>query len=280
MVLGEGKPRRRWPTLEILAMEFSTAYRFPIPEVLIFLYVFFPLFFSHVARAIPVSTEEASLLLVISLSQGVMGLITLILILRNVAYGLANEIKKGLMQTYLTYPVGRGRLLLVKLISGILVPIGFVATSVLVFTAINFPELALKYPHVLVVGLASSLGEILLLGSIMFLSAIIIKRGGTSLAVGIALMFILQIADLALSITASITGWEGLWHIRYLLGPSLAFLTYYQAPGAQAGVVVSDGETFVPEFWECMGYLVGHYALIIAICLASLIYFMRRFEPT
>ena len=121
---------RRWPTLEILAMDLKEAYRFPIPEVLAFLYAFFPLIFSPVAYAVTgLEAEEARLLIVMSLSSSMISFITIILILKNISYGLANEIRKGLVQTYLTYPIGRGKFLLVKLISGVLIPLSLIHIS-------------------------------------------------------------------------------------------------------------------------------------------------------
>ncbi len=267
---------RRWPTLEILAMDLKEAYRFPIPEVLAFLYAFFPLIFSPVAYAVTgLEAEEARLLIVMSLSSGMISFITIILILKNISYGLANEIRKGLVQTYLTYPVGRGRFFLAKLTSGILIPVAYVVMSICVFTGLLFPDLALEHLDVFLLGLLAFVADILLPASLMFLAAIVVRRGGASLAIGIALLFAVNVISSILLMIGNITGWEGVRHVYYTLEPLVALMRHYSLSvgGAPLG---PGGEA--PTMWECMAYLSGNYAIAIAFYTAALIYFLRRFE--
>ena len=213
--------------------------------------------------------EEARLLMSMNFASGLMGFITFIIVLKNIAYGLANEIRKGLLQTYLTYPIGRGRLLLVKVISGILVPVAFVVLSIAVSTAITFPELAAEHPEVLLAGS-------LLPAALMLLVAIVVKRGGTSLAIGIAIVFALQIANSLLMMTASLTGWESAWRAYYVLSPFSAYLAHYSVPGG----FTLPGKSLKLELWECHAYLASHYAIIVALYALAFAYFLRRFEPT
>jgi len=271
--------RKGSPMLEILAIDLAGAYKAPIPEALAFLYAFFPLLFSFAAFmtfAMHTISDEARLLTVMSLSQRVLSLITIGLILKNVSYGLANELRKGLIQTYMTYPIGRGRLLFVKLLTGVLVPIGYVAFSVLLFTAINMPDLAAEHPHVLALGLLAMVGELLFMASLLFITAIMVKRGGISLAAGIALIFIIQIISAFLLIGAALTRDVAYLHAMYVLDPFAALLDHYQ--GGRALPWATD--TWRPAFWDCVGYLIAHYAILIAIFTAAFVYFIRRFEPT
>jgi len=268
--------RRGWPTLELLALDLKEAWRFPIPELLAFLYVFFPLLFAPTVRAAMITGPEARLLMGMNMASGLMSFITFIIILKNIAYGLANEIRKGLLQTYLTYPIGRGRLLLVKVVSGILVPVAFVVLSVAVSTSITFPELAAEHPEVLLAGLACLLAGSLLPAALMLLVAIVVRRGGTSLAIGIAIVFALQVVSSLLMMTAALTGWESAWHAYYVLNPFSAYLAYYSVPGGPTLL----GEGLKLELWECHAYLAGHYAIIVALYALAFAYFLRRFEPT
>ncbi|OYT53012.1 hypothetical protein B6U66_00230 [Candidatus Bathyarchaeota archaeon ex4484_135] len=268
---------RRWPTLEILAMDLKEAYRFPIPEILAFLYAFFPLIFSPVAyAAMGLEAEEARLLIIMSLSSSMISFITIILILKNISYGLANEIRKGLVQTYLTYPVGRASFFLVKLISGVLIPIAYIVLSICVFTGLLFPDLALKHLDVFLLGLLAFVADVLLPASLMFLAAIAVRRGGASLAIGIALLFAVNVISSILLMIGNITGWEGVRHVYYTLNPLAALMRHYSL--AIGGTPLGPGGG-APTMWECVAYLSGNYAIAIAFYVAALIYFLRRFEP-
>ena len=270
------KRKKGMPMLELLAMDIAGAYRPPIPEVLAFLYAFFPLLFSFSASvASGILADEERLLLVMNLSQSVLGLITIGLILKNVSYGLANELRKGLIQTYMTYPIGRGRLLFVKLLTGVLVPVGYVVFSVLLFTAINMPDLAAEYPHVLALGLLAMVGELLFMASYLFITAIMVRRGGISLVAGIALIFIVQIIKTVLLMGAALTGDVAYLHAMYVLDPFAALLEHYRG----ASIPPWIKSTWRPGFWDCVGYLSIHYAILIAIFTATFVYFIRRFEP-
>ncbi|RLI07611.1 hypothetical protein DRO32_03600 [Candidatus Bathyarchaeota archaeon] len=266
---------RRWPALEILAIDLKEAYRFPIPELLAFLYAFFPLTFSPMVLTLTAGLEEARLLLIMSLSSGMVSFITIVLILKNISYGLANEVRKGLIQTYLTYPVRREALFLVKLVSGILIPAAYVALSIGVFTALNFPDLALKHLDVLIVGLLALLADVLLPASLMLLAAVVVRRGGASLAIGIALWFALGVVSSMLLVIGNLTGWENVVHAYYLLSPLEALLVHYGAIGL--GPIMPGGGK--PELWHCHAYLIGNYAIALAFYSLALIYFVRRFEP-
>ena len=267
---------RSWPFLELLAMELKGTWRFPLPEVFVFLYAFLALMFGHMVRAAAtLVAEEARLLLVINASSGMVGFITMILILKNIAYGLANEIRKGLVQTYLTYPIGRGRFLAIKVISGILVPVGMAAGSVVVFTALILPELALKHLDVFAMSLLGLVAGSLLSAALMLLSAVTVRRGGVSLAVSIGIIFAIQIASSILLMAASISGEEALWRAYYVLNPLYALMQHYRLAGLAPGA-----EVYRPELWECYAYMAGYYAIVLALYLLTFIYFLRRFEPT
>ncbi|RLI08253.1 hypothetical protein DRO32_02530, partial [Candidatus Bathyarchaeota archaeon] len=272
---GLGRGRRRWPMLEVLAIDLKEAYRFPIPELLAFLYAFFPFTFSPAIVAFGPEAEEARLLLIMSLSSGMVSFITMVLILKNISYGLANEVRKGLVQTYLTYPIGRGRFFLAKLISGILIPVSYIILSVCVFTAINLPALAVKHLDILALGLLALLADVLFPAALMFLAAITVKRGGASLAIGIALWFAVGIVSSLLLMIGNITDWEGVVHAYYLFNPLDALLMHYGALGRAP--LLPGGEA--PELWQCYAYLGGNYAITLAFYVLALIYFLRRFEP-
>mgnify|MGYP000657406861 CR=1 FL=1 len=262
------------PTLEILAIDLTGAYRFPIAEALAFLYAFFPFLSRLLGLPLPAGAEEGVLLQVMSATQTFLGLITLILILRNISWGLANEVKKGLIQTYLTYPIGRGRLLLVKFISGVLVPVAYVALSILLFTGLNTPGLAARYPHVLALGLLAMLGDILFTASFLFLTAVLVKSAGTSLGVGIITIFGVQIVESVLMVLGILFESAACLQAAFVLSPFMALTLHYSPGFLGPGLAL-----FVPGFWDCVGYLAANLSITTGIYVTAFVYFMRGFEP-
>jgi len=268
--------RRGWPTLELLALDLKEAWRFPIPELLAFLYVFFPLLFAPTVRAAMITGPEARLLMGMNMASGLMSFITFIIILKNIAYGLANEIRKGLLQTYLTYPIGRGRLLALKVFTTVGVPVLYVLLGIWLFALVNLPELMAEHLGIFLTALAAAVGWVLFLSGLLLLIAILVRRGGPALGLGIGAWFGLSLLRTFLATAGGITGQEAYWHAYYVLSPSTALEDHYRSI-----YFVHAGPTspFRPELWQCYAYLASHYALAASFFAAALIYFLRRFEP-
>lgn len=262
--------------LEFISMELSETWRFPLPELFSFLYVLFPLFFSYLVRSIVMGPPEAKLVFVASLAEGTVSLITILLILKNISYGLANELKGGLIQTYLSYPVGRVALLSVKVFSGILIPLAYVVFSTLTFAYVNLPGLVTKYFNVLALSLLSLIGQLMLAAGLLLLISILVKGGGASLGLGIASLFGLDALSMAFNMLGGTTGEEVYWHAYYLLNPLDALVNHY---GSLRFLYVGYGRGFKPSLNQCLTYLSLHYLIVSLIYLASFAYFARRFEP-
>ena len=239
------------------------------------LYVITPLAFSHLVRALVLS-PETRVISAVSLAYGPMEFITLALVLKGISWGLSNEIRKGLIQTYLTYPIGRGRLLALKVFTTVGVPVLYVLLGIWLFALVNLPELMAEHLGIFLTALAAAVGWVLFLSGLLLLIAILVRRGGLALGLGIGAWFGLSLLRTLLATAGGITGQEAYWHAYYVLSPSTALEDHYRGVHfVHAGLT----SPFRPELWQCYAYLASHYALAASFFAAALIYFLRRFEP-
>lgn len=270
------KRKRAAAILELICIDLSEGWRFPIPELLSFLYTLFPLLFSYLIRSLAIEPPEAKLLLAVSVSQGTISLITMLLVLKNISYGLANEVKKGLIQTYLSYPIKRSSLLLTKIVTGILIPILYVVASTMLFAYINFPGLLFRRGIVLLLGLGSLIGRLSLMSGLLLLVAVTVRGGGTSLGLGIALLFGMDVLSMSLNMLGGMTGERLYWDAYYLLNPLEALVIHYGSPHF---IYFGYANAFKPGFLTCIIYLSSHYLIVVLVYVLTFIYFTRRFEP-
>lgn len=100
--------------LEIFASTLQQDYRFPILEIFAFLYTLGTFIFVSFGRISGVMDERTAFQLVTSL-MGLPMFIFIILIFKNIAYGLGNDLEKGTIQTFFSYPLKRRSILTAKL---------------------------------------------------------------------------------------------------------------------------------------------------------------------
>jgi len=106
------------PFLEIFTYALDEDYRFPILEIFAFLFTL--AMFVFVNFNVGFETGEALTYSLISTLCGFLLLfIFVVLILKNVAYGLGGDLEKGVMQTLFSYPLKRRYILTAKLRSGL-----------------------------------------------------------------------------------------------------------------------------------------------------------------
>lgn len=116
----ERTKRRGKPFLEIFSSTLQEDYRFPILELFAFLYTLGTFIFVSFQTYGGVTDEQATYMVVTSLMGFPMFIFT-ILIFKNVAYGLGNDLEKGTIQTSFSYPLKRRSILTAKLLSAIAV---------------------------------------------------------------------------------------------------------------------------------------------------------------
>jgi len=268
--MGKGRP-----FLEIFTCALDEDYRFPILEIFAFLFALGTFVFVGLG-AYSGQTEEALAYSLVSILCGFPLLfIFVVLILKNVAYGLGGDLEKGVMQTMFSYPLKRRYILTAKLLSGL-------GIAVLLFFGIQIfglfllaPDVIRTYPSTVFLTYAAHLcSPALLLAGLVLLLTLRLKRGGLALVIG----FVLFLAGLVVSgFVTSIaygTGSDLSLKIWAVINPNSALQRYYMGtPGFLLGE-----ETWVPSFSEVLLYLGAGYLIVAALFVVGYVYFDRRLE--
>jgi ABC-type transport system involved in multi-copper enzyme maturation permease subunit len=254
------------PLLEIFASAVHEDYRFPILEIFAFLFALGA--FVSVGTTSMLSSSELLIYALISASMGTPLLVFLLLIFKNIAYGLGGDIEKGTIQMYLTYPLKRRNILTAKLLSAI-------GVSSLLFFGIQVFTLTVKAPLMILPNISTVLltylanfGNVLLLTSITLLITLFIKRGVAALVIGVVMYFAIQIAIGIVSFFASASSSTILFQVVSLLNPSLALQAHYAFPTR----IIE----WSPSLLETAYYVIANYAIAAFLFLICYYYFSRR----
>ena len=266
--------KRGKPFLEVFASAVHEDYRFPILEIFVFFYALGTFAFASFGSVLSTigSSEEV---VAYSLTSSVLGtplFVFVILVFKNLAYGLGSDIEKGVIQTYLSYPLKRSRILSAKLLSAI-------GLSLLILLGIQIPSLYLLAPSIVashfgavLLTYAANLSPILFISGIILLATLIVRRGGLALVFGIILYFAFSIASSMLMFTAFATKSPTILQILSVFYPSTALSRYYGMrfyPGGE--------EFWTPTFKEVALYIGASYLITILTFAIAYIYFCRRF---
>jgi ABC-type transport system involved in multi-copper enzyme maturation permease subunit len=258
------------PFLEIFASALNEDYRFPILELFAFLYALSTFAMANLAPTTNVTGEVQAY----SLASSLLGMplfIFIILIFKNIAYGLGNDVEKGVIQTFFSYPLKRRSILSAKLLSA-------VGVSLALLFAIQIPALyvlapGIVAPHIGTVLLtyAVSLASFLQIAAAVLLVALILKKGGLALVLGIVLVFGISIAlNVVLAIASATKSILGL-QILSVLSPSVALGMHYQSLGTSL-----IGPVWTPSLTEVLTYTGASYAVALFLFVLGYIYFSRR----
>jgi ABC-type transport system involved in multi-copper enzyme maturation permease subunit len=219
-----------------------------------------------------IATSEAVAYSVTNSLIGGSLIIFIILVFKNVAYGLGSELEKGIIQTYFSYPIKRWALLTAKLLSGI----GF---SMLLFLGIQIsafyilaPDIVVSHFGTIVMTYAASLSYPLLITAIILLVSMKLRRGGIGLVLGIIMYFGITIGSLIAFLIAAATESALVVKILSLLSPSYILQLYYGGIGAP----YLSSTLWNPTLSEVSLYIVGSYAIVVALFVLGYVYFSRR----
>ncbi|MEM2463579.1 MAG: hypothetical protein QXY07_02725 [Candidatus Bathyarchaeia archaeon] len=267
---GEGKP-----FLEVLASAINEDYRFPILEIFVFLYALGTFALASFVGALS-TTGVSNEAVAYSLTASVLGtplFVFLILVFKNLAYGFGSDIEKGIIQTYLSYPLRRHQILSAKLLSA-------VGLSLLILLSIQIPALYLLAPDVIagffgtvLLTYAASLSPVLFISGIILLATLFIRRGGLSLVFGIILYFALSIVSSIMTFMAFATKSAVPLKVISIFYPNTVLNLFYHMqflPGME--------QVWTPTFLEVALYLGASYTITAFVFSLSYIYFCRRFN--
>jgi len=255
------------PFLEIFASTLQEDYRFPILELFTFLYTLGTFIFVSFQTYGGVTNEQAAYTMVTSL-MGFPIFIFIILIFKNIAYGLGNDLEKGTIQTFFSYPLKRRSILTAKLLSAIVV-------ALLIFLGIQISALYLLAPDIIsnyigtvLLTYSANISYSLFLTAVLLLMTLKVKRGGLALVFGIILYFAIGVVNGILTVIAFVTGSAWPIQIIALINPALALQQHYFSTGL-AG-------SWTPSFNEALWYVGGAFALVAVMFSLSYVYFCRR----
>jgi ABC-type transport system involved in multi-copper enzyme maturation permease subunit len=197
-------------------------------------------------------------------------LIFVVLIFKNIAYGLGSDLEKGIIQTYFSYPLKRSKILTAKLLSALGVAVALFLVFQLSALYILAPDIVLPNLGTILLTYAAGLSYPLLIAGIMLLLTLLVRRGSITLVIGIVLYFALSIASGIITIVALATKSALVLQIFSVISPSTALSTYY------SGGANSLNSFWNPGFIEVIGYVAGSYVLVAAVFAVSYYYFSRR----
>jgi len=261
------------PFLEIFTYALDEDYRFPILEIFAFLFTLAMFVFANFNLA-GETGEALTYSLISTLCEFLLLVIFVIVILKNVAYGLGGDLEKGVMQTVFSYPLKRRYVLTAKLLSGL-------GMTLLLFLGIQIfslfllaPDVIRTYPSTVFLTYAAQLCPALLLAGLVLLLTLRLKRGGVALAIGFILFFAGLIVSGWVPSIAYNTGSNVILKIWAVIDPNLALERYYSSMGT---VGFSPG-TWTSSFSEVLLYLGAGYLIVAALFVGGYAYFDRRLE--
>lgn len=260
------------PFLEIFASALNEDYRFPILELFAFLFAlgaFATASFASIALT-NATGETAAYNLASSLLQLPL-FIFVILIFKNIAYGLGNDVEKGVIQTLFSYPVKRHAILSAKLLSAV----GF---SLVLLFCIQIPALYILAPGIVAPYIGTviltylvSLAAYLQIAGVILLITLVLKKGGLALVVGIVLVFGFSITASLVEVIALATKSALGLQILSVFSPNVALGMHYQAFGTSPA-----SQVWTPSFTEAMAYTGASYAVALFLFVLGYLYFSRR----
>jgi len=272
---GKGKP-----FLEVFASALHEDYRFQILEIFVFLYTLGTFVFANFGPPMPsraLSGEAVAYNLASSLlGAGVtVGLslplfIFIILIFKNIAYGLGSDLEKGIIQTYFSYPLKRSGILTAKLFSALGITLIFFLAIQMFALYILAPDIVLPYLGTVLLTYAASLSYALLVAGIALLVTLVLRRGGLTLVIGIVLYFAMGIISGIAIFLAFATGSPLALQIISLISPNIVLAQYYPT------YLRVGGELWMPTFSEVLLYTGASYVIVISLFIIGYFYFSRR----
>ncbi len=258
------------PFLEILSSCLHGDYRFPILELLAFLFMLSSLLFAYSGYEPPGTPDQ---LAVMNLSRSLLGLplfILVMLLLKNVTTGIGSDLERGTIQTILVYPLRRRSILTAKLFSAVLV-------AVLLFLGIQISALWILAPDMVSANLttvfltyAAHTCLALLISGLTLLFSLILRKSSAAFVVGLMMFFIVSMLASLVSFASQAVGSVFPWQVYSLVNPSDALQAHY------ASLSPYGSSLWSPALSEVLMYMGASYAMASFLFILSYVYFCRR----
>jgi len=192
------------------------------------------------------------------------------LLFRNVASGIGNDLERGFIQTILAYPLKRRWILTAKLISAF-------AVATVLFLGMQFSALCILAPdmvaphwQVVLLTYATYLSLPLLVASLTLLLTLLLRKGGLAVIIGFMMFFLFSILSSLVSVLSQATNSFLPLQLCSPITPYIAMDFYYSSLQPTAHVF------WTPSFSEVLSYIGVGYGITTLIFILSYIYFSRR----
>jgi len=259
--------------LEILSSVANEEYRFPVLEVFAALFALGTLVLAGLFGSSGhfAGTDEGAAFALVNSLTGLPVLVLVVLMLKNIAYGLGNDLESGVIRTYLSYPLRRSSLLTARLVSSIGIGLMLFLGISLLALGITSTETILSHPVPVVLSYLGVLCYPLLIVGLVLLLTLVMKRGGPALLAGILLYFASGIlSSLLVFLGAALDSGLPL-RVFAVIRPDVALQRHYTT-----GMFAE--ELWVPALGEAIVYTVLGYVLVALVFAAGYIFFTRRLE--
>lgn len=262
------KPR---PFIEILSSSLHGDYKFPILEILAFLFILSTFVFTSIGGW--GSTGASEQFVVFSIVRSLMGLplfILVMLLLKNIASGIGNDLEKGTIQTLLAYPLKRRSILTAKLLSGfgvaILLFLGIQISALYILT----PDMVAPNLSVVLLSYLANMSLPLFIASLTLLMVLILRKGSLGVMVGIMFFFLFGILSSLVSFMSQAMNSVLPMQLYSLVSPSFCLDFYYASLNQYVHVF------WAPSFSEALMYVGVGYGISAFLFCLSYFYFCRR----
>ncbi len=267
--MGKGKP-----FLEVFSSALHEDYRFPILEIFAFLYALGTFVFASFGPLVDLSQGLPSEAVAYSLTTSILGayslFIFIILVFKNVAYGLGSDLERGIIQTYFSYPLKRRGILTAKLLSAIGLALVLLLTIQISALYVLAPDVVSPYIGTVLLTYAATLSPSLFLTGIVLLVTLVLRKGGLALIVGIVLFFAMNIIGAIAMLVASSTGSPLALQILAVISPGTVLSQYYSVS------MPFGGELWTPTYSEVLLYTGASYVIVAFLFFLGYYYFSRR----
>lgn len=251
-------------------------FRFPFTEILVFIYAFFILFLT---AFIPVTSSGTPGQAVIQYLTYALAsvfspmLIFLILMMKNVSFGLGRDLDRGIMQTFLSYPITRRKILTARLLSAIVPYLAIFVGLQLLALLIFAPSFLSSQLALFGLAYISALALPLWLTGVMAVVTLLLRRGGfLPIILGIVFFYVqgfIQTLSFLFGPTAT--------QFMALFNPFIALQSYYTySQGSPSGFRFPSNAVWAPSLETVYLTIIGGYAIVILIYAAAYYIFDRR----
>lgn len=279
--------RHKKPFVEVLSLSLKEDYRFPLLEVFAFLYSLSTFTFASFQGNVTISSIDQTLsqpptitsqMAAYTATSSLLGLplvVLVLLVLKNAAYGLGNDLERGIIQTIFSYPLGRFRILLTKLISALLIPLTMFIVVQIAALYLLAPDIVSSSLSTVLLTFAANLSEPILVAVIVLLATLLLRRGGISLITGVVLFFALQILANFATFVAAATNSPLILQALSVINPGVALSWHFIGSG---GTSARFNQLWNPSISDVLNYVLFGYLNIFAVLLVGILYFTKRFN--